>query len=70
MTNSIKDRLDRMYFLNEEICMKQEKIRFAIEWNKRKQITDKELIKLDRKLSKEIKEHLREWNEIKVILLI
>jgi len=70
MTNSIKDRLDRMYFLNEEICMKQEEIRFAIEWNKRKQITDKELIKLDRKLSKEIKEHLREWNEIKVILLI
>ena len=70
MANSIRDKLDRMYFLNEEICMKQEEIRFAIEWNKRKQITDNTLIELDEKLSREIKEHLREWNEIKLMFLI
>ena len=70
MANSIRDKLDRMYFLNEEISRKQEDIRFAIEWNKRKQITDNTLIELDEKLSREIKEHLREWNEIKLMFLI
>ena len=70
MTNSIKDKLDRMDFLNEEICRKQEDIRFAIERNYKKYITDNELIELDKKLSKEIKKHLREWNEIKLMFLI
>jgi len=70
MANSIRDKLDRMYFLNEEISRKQEDIRFAIERNCRKQITDNALIELDKKLSREIKEHLREWNEIKLMFLI
>jgi len=70
MTNSTRDKLDRMDFLNEEICRKQEDIRFAIERNYRKYITDNELIELDKKLSREIKEHLREWNEIKLMFLI
>ena len=70
MANSIRDKLDRMYFLNEEISRKQEDIRFAIERNYRKQITDNALIELDKKLSREIKEHLREWNEIKLMFLI
>ena len=70
MTNSTRDKLDRMDFLNEEICRKQEDIRFAIERNCRKQITDNALIELDKKLSREIKEHLREWNEIKLMFLI
>ena len=70
MTNSTRDKLDRMDFLNEEICRKQEDIRFAIERNYRKYITDNELIELDKKLSKEIEKHLREWNEIKLMFLI
>ena len=70
MTNSTRDKLDRMDFLNEEICRKQEDIRFAIERNYKKYITDNELIETDKNLSKEIEKHLREWNEIKLMFLI